>query len=206
MPAALYPSNERLANSVETEFRKGYFVMRQKVGKVNGVWTDMALEEMYNPDAKTKLFSGILQNQSTANKYLKALPALTSISQQTLEIAHMISDKAITGMISPAKDRNVDPRIVSALEKKIHPFQSDVGDDLVNICTGQVAPSTDLVAAKEKRLEVLKFAEENNASKIGTIKLKTFMDKAKCTTATPKLKKLQDDERSISRSLCFASN
>ena len=44
-----------LPNSVETEFRKGYSVVRQKVGKVNGVLTDMALE-MYNRDAKTKLF------------------------------------------------------------------------------------------------------------------------------------------------------
>ena len=110
----------------------------------------------------------------------------------------MMSDKTITGMISPAKERNVDSRIVTVMEKKIHPFQRDVGDDLVNICTDQVVPATDLVAAKEKGLEVLKFTEENNALKIDPIKLKTFMDKAKCTTATSKLQKLQDDERSIS--------
>ena len=149
-----------LPNSVEAEFRKRHFVVRQKVGRVNGVWTDMALEETYNRDAKTKLFSGILQKQSTTSKYLKALPALTSISRQMLQMAHMISDKTITGKISPAKERSVVSRIVSVLEKKIHPSQCDVGDDLVNICTGQVAPSTDLVAAKEKGLGALKFAEE----------------------------------------------
>ena len=161
---------------------------------------------MHNRDTKTKLFSGISQNQFTTNKNLKAFPALTSNSQQTLEMARMISDKAITGKISPVKEKNVVSRIVSVLEKKIHPLQRDVGDNLVNICTGQVAPSTDLMAEKEKDLEALKFDEENNASKIDPIKLKTFTDKAKCTTAMSKLKKLQDDDRSVSRSLSFASN
>ena len=162
-----------LPNSVETEFRKENFVVRQRAGKLNGMWTDMASEQTYNRDAKTKLFSGISQNPSTTDKYLKSLPALTSISQQTLEMAHMLKEESNTGKISPAKEKDVVTRIVNVLEKKINPFQSDAGDDLVNICTGQVAPSTDLVAAKEKGFEALKHAEEKNASTIYPISLET---------------------------------
>ena len=41
---------------------------------------DMALEQTYNKEAKTQLFKDI--TQAAREKYLRALPALTAVSEQ----------------------------------------------------------------------------------------------------------------------------
>ena len=38
---------------------------------------------------KTKLFSGITKNKAAVAKYLKALPVITAISEETLQMTHM---------------------------------------------------------------------------------------------------------------------
>ena len=49
----------------------------------------MALEQTYNKEAKTQLFKGIMQQQSARKKYLRALPALTAVSEQTRAMVHV---------------------------------------------------------------------------------------------------------------------
>ena len=78
-----------LPASVALEFQMRNFTVRRKEGKFNGVWTDMALEQTFNKDAKTKLFSGITKNKAAVAKYLKVLPVITAISEETLQMAHM---------------------------------------------------------------------------------------------------------------------
>ena len=78
-----------LPASVELEFQMGNFTVRRREGKFNGVWADMALEQTFNKDARTKLFSGITKNKPDVAKYLKALLVITAISEETLKMAHM---------------------------------------------------------------------------------------------------------------------
>jgi hypothetical protein len=82
---------KNLPSSVQEEFDKGNVVVQCKEGKFNGVWTDHALEQ-HNKDAKPKLFAGITTNKSALAKYLKALPRITAISEETLRMAHMTDD------------------------------------------------------------------------------------------------------------------
>ena len=91
---------------VKEEFRRGNFTVRKRSGKYNGVWTDMALEQSYNKDAKTKLFSGISQQQAVITKYLKALPELTSISEATMRMVNMMKDEIYHDKKMPVKNRN----------------------------------------------------------------------------------------------------
>ena len=51
-----------LPASVELEFQMENFTPWRREGKFNGVWADMALEQTFNKDARTKLFSGITKN------------------------------------------------------------------------------------------------------------------------------------------------
>ena len=67
----------------------GNFTVRSKEEKFNSVWPDMALEQTFNKDAKTKLFSGKTKNKAAVAKYLKAFPVITAISEETLQVVHM---------------------------------------------------------------------------------------------------------------------
>ena len=54
---------KELPPDVQSEFEKGNFAVRKQPGKFNGVWSDMALEQTFNKDAKTKLFQEIAQRR-----------------------------------------------------------------------------------------------------------------------------------------------
>ena len=95
-----------LPPSVQDEFERGNFAVHQKEGKFNGVWTDLALEQTYNKDAKTKLFAGITKNQGAIAKYLKALPVITAVSEETLRMAHLQEDYQLNESVAVAsRDR-----------------------------------------------------------------------------------------------------
>ena len=70
-------------------FKRGNFNVHQTQGNFNGVWSDMALEQNCNCDAKTRLFNGITQTPQTIDKYLKALPVMTSVLEQVKTMVHM---------------------------------------------------------------------------------------------------------------------
>ena len=129
--------------SVELEFQMGNFSVLRKEGEFNDVWTDMALEQTFNNDAKTKLFSGITINKAAVAKYLKALPVITAISEEALKMAHM------TGSVQPEdstalKKWNTLHKLRSVLEEKmINPVQEIM--KLINIATGQLAKSDEVL-------------------------------------------------------------
>ncbi|KAJ8379034.1 hypothetical protein AAFF_G00232030 [Aldrovandia affinis] len=50
------------------------------------------MEKTYNRDAKTKLFTGISQQPAAMEKYLRVLPVLTAVSEQTKAMAHLDMD------------------------------------------------------------------------------------------------------------------
>jgi hypothetical protein len=79
-----------LPECVKTVFEKGGLAVRRKEGKLNGVWTGMVLEQTFYKDNKTKLFSE--KNEAVIAKYLKALPVISAISEETLWMAHMTSN------------------------------------------------------------------------------------------------------------------
>ena len=76
---------------------------------------------------------------------------------------------------------------------------------LINIATGQVGKSDEMLQAKEGGIRALSKAEKHNDFKIQPVKLQFFETSTKKTTATRNDKKsLHMDESSVSRSLCFA--
>lgn len=196
---------KNLPQSVLEEFEKGNFVVRRKEGKFNGVWTDLALEQTYNKDAKTKLYAGITKNQAAIAKYLKALPIITAISEQTLHMARMTEASESNDSIAAAsKDREILQKLRSILNQRINPFSRS--DNLVNIITGQMAASNEVLDAKEKGLKALALAEEEQAFKVQPVRLKPFASVKKKTPTSKNEKKLHMDESDVSRSLCFATN
>lgn len=67
------------APDVYDEFKKGKFAVRVQTGNFNGMWTDLALEQTFNKEAKTHLFKGITMNPDCLNKYLYILPLISTI-------------------------------------------------------------------------------------------------------------------------------
>ena len=64
----------------------------------------MALEQTYNCDAKTHLFNGITQHPQTIDKYLKALPVMTSVSEQVKTMVHMNQSNSLNKLENAEKD------------------------------------------------------------------------------------------------------
>ena len=123
----------------------------------------MGLEQSYNKDAKTKLFSGITQNKAALSKYLKALPSITSISEQTQKMVNMKIDETYSHESSAKKDRDsIHKLLCVAQERMINTFKNPT-ENLVNISTALVASSNELLQAKKKGLEALAKTEDLNA-------------------------------------------
>ena len=198
---------KELPLSVKSEFEKGNFTVRKLSGKFNGVWSDMALEQTYNKDAKTKLFHGISQRPETITKYLRAaLPALTAVSEKTLEMANLTQDSQRPEAATAERNACLVQNIKAVIKEKItNPF-TIMGDALMNISTGQTTQSLELVNAKEKGLDALERAEQANAENVAPVKLKTFVEKPRKKTTPDQTKEVYKEERSVVRSLCFAEN
>jgi len=198
------------APEVYQQFLDGNFCVRQTSGNFNAVWTDMALEKTYNRDAKTVLFHGITQKQATMDKYLKALPMLTAISEETKKMVHM----------SDAKDRNESPlcsakndidairRLKNVIENDMmHPFMCKNSKELLNISTGEKATSLELIHAKTKGQALLKEAEDQGYDKIKNYKIKTFTTQhPRIQNKSQQIQRLYRDESSVTRSLYLVHN
>ena len=52
------------------QFKSGNFTVHRKGGSVNGIWTDMALEQTFNREGKATLLTGITQAASVRDKLL----------------------------------------------------------------------------------------------------------------------------------------
>lgn len=193
------------APEVHQEFMEGNFTIRQTPGKFNAVWTDMALEKTYNRDAKTVLFRGITQKQATMDKYLKALPVLTAISEETQKMVNMseTKDRGNSPMSATKDDINAVEQIKSVVKNQmINPFNCENKKDLVNISTGEKATSLELIHAKEKGLSLLQEAEEHGYDKIKNCKIKTFTSHQQGKQSRgQQIQGLHKDESAVTRSL-----
>ena len=187
----------------KSEFEKGNCTVRQLSGKFNGVWSDMALEQAYNKDAKTKLLHGISQRPGTITKYLRAIPSLTAISEKTLAMANMTHDHQRSEAITLNRDVCLVHNIKAVIKEVTNPFTIS-GGKLMNISTGQTTHSLELVEAKEKGLNALERAEQTNVEKVAPVRLETFVDKVIKKRAIDQTRDLFKEERPIAHSMCFA--
>ncbi|KAJ8403226.1 hypothetical protein AAFF_G00354430 [Aldrovandia affinis] len=152
-----------LAPNIHREFKDGKFTVRQTEGCFNGVWTDMALEKTYIRDAKTKLFNGISQQLAAMEKYLRALPVLTAVSEQTKAMAHLDMDDTKHQEDSNSQGtKEAERKITDVINNQmINPFSCEE-QELMNISTGHKSASADLVNAREKGLEALAAARKTD--------------------------------------------
>ena len=130
-----------IAPIVAEEFVKGNFTIRRAPGRYNGVWTDMALEQSCFV-MLTALFHGITQKPETMEKYLRVIPKLIAISEQTKRMVHMEDThrhhEDSKGVASKKNEVNDRIKVVNK-EKMINPFKTQSTTDLLNISTGEKA-------------------------------------------------------------------
>ena len=199
-----------LAPDIAVAFSNGQFTVRQTEGQFNSVWTDMALEKTYNHDAKTKLFTGISQQPAAMEKYLRALPVLTAVLEQTKAMAHM--DQGDTkhhedSNSQATKEAESVKKLLDVINgQMINPFLCEE-QALVNIFTGQKTTSEDLVSARKKGLEALATAQETHSDKVVSVKLPTFAEKPKKSLSMAvKAKKIYDEESTVVHQLYFVED
>lgn len=194
---------------IHANFIKGHFTVHRVGGKFNGVWTDMALEQTYNSEGKTSLFKGISQAPASREKYVKAAPFMTKVSESIKAMADMgqsnsahhsdTHNQAMKDIKLVEKVRNV------ITEKMINPFYCTNQTELINIATGQKCSSTTLIEAKELGNQALSKAERTGL-KLETPHMVTFTSGIKKKSKTQSLVNIYKDESSVTRALCFAQN
>ena len=168
----------------------------------------MALEHSYNKYAKSNLFHGISNKPSTMSKYVYAMPNLTAISEQILDMVIMNDNAGSSSVTCTAEvDMEIHRKVYDMIkEKMIDPFRYQEGD-LTNISNKDVAQSLDLIEAKRKGLAALEETEKSGGQKVKPILLSTFVQKGtRKTSATEKSAALYKEEREVIHDLCFAKN
>ncbi|KAG1649640.1 hypothetical protein GQR58_028793 [Nymphon striatum] len=207
--ASAGPCAIETAPEVHEEFAAGKFTVHQTAGDFNGVWTDLALEQTYNREGKTSLFKGITQLESAREKYIKALPFMTSVSESVKQMAHMTSSQSDHHEKLRKDDMEAVLQIKRTVEEKMqNPFHPSLATDkLMNISTGQILAETTLVDAKRLGLEAMDAATTTNADKIVQPKMETFATHLKkIQKKIDTVKEVIREESAVTRALCFAQN
>ncbi|KAG1669339.1 Zinc finger protein 696 [Nymphon striatum] len=197
------------APEVHEEFAAGKFTAHQTAGDFNGVWIDLALEQTYNREGKTSLFKGITQLESAREKYIKALPFMTSISESVKQMAHMTSSQSDHHEKLRKDDMEAVLQIKRTVEEKMqNPFHPSLATDkLMNISTGQILAATTLVDVKRLGLKAMDAATTTNADKIFQPKMETFATHLKkIQKKIDTVKEVIREESAVTRALCFAQN
>ncbi|KAG1660796.1 Heat shock protein [Nymphon striatum] len=197
------------APEVHEEFAAGKFTVHQTARDFNGVWTDLALEQTYNREGKTSLFKGITQLESAREKYIKALPFMTSVSESVKQMAHMTSSQSDHYEKLRKDDMEAVLQIKRTVEEKMqNPFHPSLATDkLINISTGQILAATTLVDAKRLGLKAMDAATTTNADKIVQPKMETFATHLKkIQKKIDTVKEVIREESAVTRALCFAQN
>ena len=133
---------------------------------------------------------------------------MTAASEKVLLMAHLKQDPHRTGEVSTSERDLQQVRNIKSVvtEKMMNPFQQSNDAELVNISTGQVAQSLELIEAKEKGLKALAKAETEDSVKVEPVRLKTFVEKVKKKSTLQQTKQLYIEESSVVRNLCFAES
>ena len=196
---------------VYLHFSNGNFPVYQSQSSFCGTWTDLTLEQTYNKEGKTSLFKGISQNESAREKYIKAAPLLTKVSEAVKDMAHISS--ASSGHHGSSQkqiqeDRNVIEKIKLIISTTmIDPFLAANQADLINIFTGVRNTSDDLIYAQVKGISAMKAAEEAESGKILCPQIKRFTEKSSIhPNKDIMIRKVYQEESSMTRTLCFIQN
>lgn len=193
--------------NIHKEFMQGNFCVRRTPGTFNGIWSDLALEQTYNKDGKTSLLKGITQNPATREKYLKTVPFLTAVSENVKSMAHINQGQSAhhgdSDDLAIATEAQVNDIICTITENMTDPFALQQ-NELVNIASGEIASSTDILSAKEIGITAMQDAELSKNNKIKLPKLVTFATQKKRKQEKGKhVAKVYQDESSVTRALCF---
>ena len=120
----------------------------------------MALEQTYNCDAKTQLFNGITQQPQTIDKYFKALPVMTSVSEQAKTMVHINQCNSLNKVDIAEKDIELIKEIPNAVQTKMINPVKVAKDDLINISNGNKSASVDIANAKQIGQDAFSAAQE----------------------------------------------
>ena len=90
---------------------------------------------------------------------------MTKVSESVKSMAHNVSDvpsQSHRESLSEARDEQskIATILKTIKENMINPFTCPDREELINIATGEMAETTDLIYAKEKVISVLREAEE----------------------------------------------
>ena len=178
--------------AIHEEFMQGHFAVHRTPGSFNGIWTDLAIEQTYNRDGKISILKGILQSLAAREKYIKTAPLLTAVSEQVRSIVHMNTGISAHHGDSDASrtftEAKVNDIIYVVTRKMINPFVHQ-SNELVNVSSGEVAPSKDIIRTKEIGIAAIEEAKQGGKLKLP--KLATF--------ATQKLKKKQSKSHDLAK-------
>ena len=195
-------SLERTHPEVYTQFTNGNFTVRQKTGRYNGVWSDLALEQTYNREGKMTLLKGLAANPSTQQKYIKAAPLMTKVSQSIKQMANVGTRDQTSHHGSSSRQVKADIEIVENMKKLINgsfvnPYTTANRNNLVNICSGVELTSHDLLKAKTAGVDALKAVVEGGMDTVILPKITRFVNKKRSASNSCKVTNIYKDETAI---------
>ena len=125
-------------------------------GAINGVWTDIALEQTYNKEGKTSLVKGILQNPGAREKYVMSAPFLSHVSESVKAMAQLENKHTSSHHRGASCSQAREEQTLEETEKMVNPFTTTNHSYLLNIASGEKAPLNDVIDARELGLEAMK--------------------------------------------------
>ena len=173
---------------IEKSFMDGQFVIqKQDRYGFTFVACDMEIEQTVNRDSKTKGgMKGLTLNKGAVNRWLLNHHQWAAIAKECQNMAGKGKTERGRKDLDETriqKDESIR-NIASTVESMVNPFEYS-GDDLINICSGNVAPANvkaDLEGAYDKGVNAVKDFEESRLKSvpeklfqpIKSNKLKTF--------------------------------
>ena len=147
--------------AIHEEFMHGQFAVHCTPGFFNGIRTDLTIEQTYTRDGKISILKGLSQSPAACEKYIKTAPLLTAISEQVRSIVHMNTGISAhhgdSGASRTFTEAKVNDIIYVVTRKMIHSFGHQ-SNELVNVSSGEVAPSKDIIRTKEIGIDAIQEA------------------------------------------------
>ncbi|CAC5356069.1 unnamed protein product [Mytilus coruscus] len=193
-----------LTSDIQPAFASGQFAIRQKPGKFNGVWSDMATEKTVIKDSKGRgSIVGITRQKSALIRWSLTRHVLGELSAEMRSSSGFSAPEELFHEETRQKALQRDKEHVKLVVEHVHQRMTNPFDikshpkALINISTGMHAPKeieSSLTKAFDDGIKMVKsfvngaFAEGNNRdlygpiprSKIKTFKVLTKKSKIKC--------------------------
>ena len=135
---------------------------------------------------------------------------LTAVSEQTKVMAHLNPDDpkhSLHSNTQSVKDAACTKQIIEVIKNQmIDPFRCEQ-KELLNISTGCIADSEDLICAREKGSEALAAVKTTGSEKVTPVRLATFATKTKKPLSMAlKTKQIYEEESAVVRNLYFVQD